>query len=125
MMKRKGYLWNYYGFTKLHLWGAHIVGGGLAGVGAGLLVFAGLDAMDHGMGPRVAHLLAFSGIAFLGSIAVFLGSMLSLLFFLGADRLGLLKSSDHPQASEQGDWNEKSNKPEATPMRPVPHLERS
>jgi hypothetical protein len=21
MMKRKGYLWNYHGFTNLHLWG--------------------------------------------------------------------------------------------------------
>jgi hypothetical protein len=99
MMKRKGYLWNYHGFTKLHLWGVLILGGGLAGVGAGLLTVASLDAIDHGMSSRVAHLLAFAGIAFLGTITVYLASMLSLLFFLGADRLGLLESEDHTQAS--------------------------
>ena len=102
-MERAGYLWNYYGFTKLHIWGVHIVGGGLAGIGSGALTIAILRAFDHGTTQQVGLLLAFAGVAFLGCIAVVLASILSLMFFSGAQKLGILELGPAQQESKRDD----------------------
>jgi hypothetical protein len=99
MIKRRGYLWNYYGFTKLHFWGVHIVGGLFALVGSILLVEAAFQAFDGVSNRQVYLLLAFSGISFLTCIAITAASMFSLLFFYGANKLEankleLLESAD-------------------------------
>lgn len=105
MIKRAGYLWSYYGFTRLHMWGVHIVGGGLVGVGAGLLTLALFWHVDKGSPEQIWLLLAFAGVMFLGCIVVLLASILSLLFFFGASRLGLLEAdtrSTGPSVFSQG-----------------------
>ena len=95
-MKRQGYLWNYFGFTRLHLWGVHIVSAAFAGVGTFIFCFAILGMLDDAPSSKTLVLLKCSGIAFLGCIATVAASILALLFFWGAHHMGLLeaKSSD-------------------------------
>lgn len=91
-MKRQGYLWNYYGFTRLHLWGVHVVSSGFAAVGTFFLGFAIFRMSGGAPSSQTLMLLAFSGVAFLGCIATVAGSILSLLFFRGAHHMGLLEA---------------------------------
>ena len=95
-MKRKGYLWHYYGFTRLHLWGVHIVSGAFGAIGAGVLFFALSRLMEDAPAAHVTLLLTISGIAFLGCIATVAASMLALLFFWGAHQLHLLEEEKPP-----------------------------
>lgn len=90
-MKQQGYLWNYYGFTRLHLWGVHIVSGALAATGAFTFVLALLRLPVRGSAPLVELLLKISAVAFLGCMATVATSVLSLLFFRGAHQMGLLE----------------------------------
>lgn len=88
-MKRKGYLWNFYGYTQLHLWGVHVVSSMFAMVGTIFLILAISKLVDGAPVPRVVAHLTCAGIAFLGCIAVVAASILSLLFFWGAHQLQL------------------------------------
>lgn len=107
MIKRKGYLWNYYGFTKLHFWGVHIVGGLFALAGSILLVEAGFQAWEGVSNRQIYLMLAFSGISFLTCITIAVASMFSLLFFFGAHKLELL---DTASCSKQNALTNKTNK---------------
>lgn len=91
-MKRQGYLWNYFGFTRLHLWGVHIVSAAFAGVGTFIFCFAILGMLDDAPSSKTLVLLKCSGIAFLGCIATVAASILALLFFLGGPSHGITRS---------------------------------
>lgn len=100
-IKRKGYMWKSYGFTKFHMWGVHITGSFFAAVGAGTLTFAGLQISS--ISTELFYKLIFvSFCAFLGAIAITLGSMLSLIFFYGAYRLGILEKRTEPEDAGNG-----------------------
>ncbi len=84
--EHKGYLWNFYGYTKLHLWGCHIVSGILAACGSGLLV--GSAMLWIRLPDAVFHRLVMLSIAcFAGATAVAAGSIFALVYFLGRDLL--------------------------------------
>ncbi|WAC18900.1 hypothetical protein OVA24_16840 [Luteolibacter sp. SL250] len=91
-MKRQGYLWNYFGFTRLHLWGVHIVSAGLAAAGTFFMCISVLKMWEGAPTPETLVLLACSGAAFLGCIATVAASILALLFFWGAHHMGLLEA---------------------------------
>jgi len=102
MIPRRGYMWQCYGFTRTHIWGVHLVGGWfLAGFGMALLVFAGLG-FSILPDSHFWKLIAISGCLFLASIATLMGSLLSLVFYSGASRLGLLENADKNEAEPQG-----------------------
>ncbi len=102
LIPRRGYMWQLYGFTNTHIWGVQIVGGLMAGVGAATLTFALLliGVLPSGLFYK---LISASGCAFLGGIAVTLGSILSLSFYSGADDLGLLEKDTKTEPSVGGD----------------------
>ena len=82
----KGYMWRFYGFTKLHLWGCHIVGGTLVAFGAGMLVVAAL--LSGELPDSTFQRLMLSSIAcFVGAAAVACGSIFTLLYFAGRAHL--------------------------------------
>ena len=89
-IQRRGYMWRLYGFTKTHIWGVQIVVGIMAAVGSGTMTVALLlvGQLPSGLFYK---LISISACAFLGCIATTLGSILSLTFYSGAERLGLLE----------------------------------
>jgi hypothetical protein len=84
-LERKGYLWKFHGYTKLHLWGCYLTGGFLAASGSALLVVAAL--MWSELPDRIfVRLLLLSISCFTASTAVAAGSVFTLVFFSGCDR---------------------------------------
>ena len=93
---KRGYMWKCYGFTRTHIWGVHLVGGCLlAGAGMATLMIAALGIVQDSLFWKT---IAVSACLFLASIATLLGSILSLIFYAGASRLGLLEGSDNRDA---------------------------
>lgn len=89
-----GYLWKFYGFTRLHIWGLHIVVGYLlCGTGVGLLGFAAV-ASPFLSETIFWRLVGVSSALFLAAIATILGSIFTLLFYSGAAKLKLLSVPD-------------------------------
>ena len=98
MIKRRGYLWECYGFTMTHMWGLHIVSGAMAAVGIGMLVFALLEIGE--LEQRLFYrLLAGAAVIILADIATILYSMFSIIFYRFADRM---VSEDEENAEQVG-----------------------
>ena len=89
----KGYMWKCYGFTKLHLWGCHIVASVFGVCGAGLLVTTALlwpELSDSSFQRLI--LLSIACLVGSGSIAVC--SVFTLIYFGG------LKLFQHMEVSQ-------------------------
>jgi hypothetical protein len=84
--EQKGYMWKFYGYTKLHLWGCHIVGGILASCGAALLTASVILWNEIG-DSSFQRLLLISISCFAGATAVATGSIFSLIYFRGLNQL--------------------------------------
>ena len=89
-IKRRGYMWTSYGYTKTHIWGVHIVSGLLAAVGAGALT-ASIMLINEISSELFYKLISISICAFVGCIATIIGSIFSLLFYYGAEKQNLLE----------------------------------
>jgi hypothetical protein len=90
MIKRSGYLWKTYGFTSYHVWGISLTAGLLVGFATFMLGIA-LINLIHGKTEHLYIFLYAAMAASLIAIEIIMFSILMLLFFLGADRLGLLE----------------------------------
>jgi hypothetical protein len=103
--ERKGYLWNFYGYTKLHLWGCHLTGGFLGFFGSMLLMFS---VAAWGVLPdRIfVRLLLLSIACFTGATAVAAGSVFSLVFFRGCAQPQSSSESTSAATSTSSDLND-------------------
>lgn len=97
MIPRKGFLWQSYGFTKLHIWGVYTAGGFLGAVGTIALMFS-IFAFFEGRNNHLLYAALISGAAFLGAISVVLASLFTLVFYLGAYHLNLLEKETSKQS---------------------------
>jgi len=91
-IKKRGYMWRCYGFTKTHIWGVNITSGLCAGLGSATLT-AALILVGKLPAEVFYKLISISACAVLGCIAVTLGSILSLSFYSGAHKLDLLEKN--------------------------------
>jgi hypothetical protein len=84
--ERNGFLWNFHGFTKLHLWGCYTVGGIFGAAGTALLVFAALswNHLSNGIFMRLV-LLAIGCFTCATSIAA--AGIFTLVYFWGRESL--------------------------------------
>jgi len=81
------------GFTKTHLWGVQILWIMIFVEGIALLTYA--FTWRNTFTYETLHILALIAIGiFLAGIAFSLVSIFNLLFYLGADRLGILLKND-------------------------------
>ena len=96
-MERKistsGLMWQDGGFTKFRYWFTELVVSGFIGSGFGLLVYAFISRNTFTY--ETLHILVLIGVGlFLAGIAGTLLAIFEMLFFIGADMLGLLKRDD-------------------------------
>ena len=82
--ERKGYLWNFYGYTKLHLWGCYLTGTIFSFFGAALLVVPAILWTE--LSDRIfLRLILLSIACFAAATAVAAGSVFTLIYFRGCD----------------------------------------
>lgn len=99
--ERHGFLWNFHGFTKLHLWGCYITGGIFAMFGSGLLTASVIlwNQVSNGIFMRLV-LLAIGCFACATTVAA--GGIFTMVYFWGRESLvtqaALLTEVRAPQA---------------------------
>ena len=96
-MERKistsGLMWQDGGFTKFRYWFIELVVSGFIGSGVALLVYA--FTLRNTFTYETLHILVLIGVGlFLAGIAGSLLAISEMLFFIGADRLGLLSKNN-------------------------------
>ena len=88
-----GSTWKYGGFTKMHYWIFEINMGISMGLGLTLLLYA--FTSRNTFTYETLHILVLIAVGiFLLGIVFSLLNIFELLFFIGADRLGLLSKND-------------------------------
>ena len=92
MLKQSGFMWKSYGFTKFHMWGVFLTGGLVSGIGC-LFLFLAIGKLALGQTDHLYVFLLASIAATLAAATVAIFSILMLLFYLGANKLGLLESA--------------------------------
>ena len=98
-ISRSDLIWKDGGFTRLHYWMAEFF--------VGLFILSGISLLLYAFSSRNSdsyeslHILVLVAVGFiLTGIAIALLSMFELLFFIGADRLGILSKEDEEEKEE-------------------------
>ena len=98
-ISRSDLIWKDGGFTRLHYWIVEFV--------FGIFILSGISILAYAFFSRnfasyeSLHILVLVAVGFiLTGIAIALLSMFELLFFIGADRLGILSKENEEEKEE-------------------------